>query len=77
MTKFYSINCRDAGVDCDFSTIGESLEEVVEHCADHARRLHGMMGFGMELSARMRSHVRVTEVAPVVEVRKDSRRPTP
>jgi predicted small metal-binding protein len=67
MTKFYSIACRDAGVDCDFSTIGESLEDVVEHCADHARQNHGMKGFGMDLAARMRSHIRVTEMPPVME----------
>jgi predicted small metal-binding protein len=73
MTKFYSITCRDAGVDCDFSTIGVSLEEVVEHCANHARQNHGMRGFGMDLAARMRSHIRVTEIAPVVEAPRPDR----
>jgi predicted small metal-binding protein len=61
MAKVYVINCRDAGVDCDFETRGATLEEVLERCADHGIQEHGMKGFGQELYARMRRCVKVIE----------------
>jgi len=63
MGKFYSISCRDAGVDCDFQAEGSSLEEVMQACADHGIREHNMKGFGPELYAKMRNCVRVVDDA--------------
>jgi predicted small metal-binding protein len=56
VTKYY-IDCREVGLECDFRTIGETVEQVVELCADHGRAEHGLRGFGPELYARMRPHI--------------------
>ena len=61
MAKVYLINCRDAGVNCDFQAQGSSLEEVMQICADHAIKEHNMMGFGPELYAKMRRCVTIQE----------------
>lgn len=61
MAKVYLINCRDAGVDCDFQARGSSREEVMQLCADHAIKEHNMMAFGPELYTKMRQCVKVLE----------------
>lgn len=62
MAKYYYIDCREVGYsDCDFCTDGQTIEEVVEHCAEHGRAEHGLRGFGNELYARMRVHIRVRD----------------
>jgi len=61
MAKVYVINCRDAGVDCDFEARGSSMEEVMEKCAEHGTQEHGMKGFGPELYTKMRRCVRTVE----------------
>ena len=37
--------CRDAGADCDFTAHAKTVEEVIEQCADHARKEHGLTAF--------------------------------
>lgn len=61
VAKVYLINCRDAGVDCDFEARGSSLEEVMQLCADHAIKEHNMMAFGPELYTKMRHCVKILE----------------
>ena len=61
MAKVYLINCRDAGVDCDFQARGSSLEEVMQLCAEHGIKEHNMMGFGPELYTKMRRCVKILE----------------
>jgi predicted small metal-binding protein len=61
MATVYLINCRDAGVDCDFQARGSSLDEVMQTCAEHAIEQHGMKGFGPELYVKMRRCVRTHE----------------
>jgi len=63
MAKMYAINCRDAGVDCDFEAKGADLDEVMQLCADHAIEKHGMKAFGPELYVKMRKCVRVVDDA--------------
>jgi len=36
------ISCRDVGVDCDFEAHGETVEDVLHQCGEHARTAHGM-----------------------------------
>jgi predicted small metal-binding protein len=61
MAKYY-IDCCDVGYqDCDFRTEADSVEQVVERCADHGREQHGLRGFGPELYSRMRPHIRLLE----------------
>ena len=61
MAKVYLINCRDAGVDCDFQTQGSSLDEVMQLCAEHAIQEHNMKAFGPELYTKMRRCVKILE----------------
>jgi predicted small metal-binding protein len=61
MAKVYLINCRDAGVDCDFEARGSSLEEVMQLCAEHGIQAHKMQGFGPELYTKMRRCVKTLE----------------
>ena len=63
MAKVYVINCRDAGVDCDFEARGSDLDEVMQLCADHGIAQHGMKAFGPELYMKMRKCVRVIDDA--------------
>lgn len=59
MTKRYYIDCREVGyLDCGFSTEAETVEQVIEQCADHGREHHGLKGFGVELYAQMRPHIK-------------------
>lgn len=53
--------CRDVGVDCDFTARGETIQEVIEKCTEHAVNEHGMKGFGPELYARMRAHIQTVQ----------------
>ncbi len=52
------INCRDVGVDCDFSARGETVEEVLQKCAEHGREAHGMEQIPPELEAKVRAAIR-------------------
>jgi predicted small metal-binding protein len=64
MAKVYYINCRDVGVDCEFRTRANSAEEVIEMCADHARKEHGMTSFPPEFYAKMRQCLTIVEEEP-------------
>ena len=37
-----TINCREAGFECDYVVKGQSEEEVMKNGADHAIREHDM-----------------------------------
>jgi predicted small metal-binding protein len=61
MSKYY-IDCREVGwQNCEFSTEADTIEQVVEQCADHARIHHNLKGFGAEVYAQMRPHIRRRE----------------
>jgi predicted small metal-binding protein len=48
------INCRDVGVDCDFQARGETEQEVMQRCQEHARTDHGMEEIPPELADKVR-----------------------
>ncbi len=52
------ISCRDLGVDCDFVVRGETEEELLEKCAVHANKDHGMKEIPQELVDRVREAIR-------------------
>ncbi len=52
------INCRDVGVDCDFEARGETEQEVLEQCAEHARSAHGMSEIPPEMLEKVRRSIR-------------------
>jgi predicted small metal-binding protein len=59
MTKV--ISCRDVGVDCDFVARGQTEQEILEQCAEHARTVHGMNELSPELAQKLRSGIREEE----------------
>ena len=52
------ISCRDVGVDCDFEARGETEQEVLQKCAEHAKNAHGMEGIPPELATKVRGAIR-------------------
>jgi predicted small metal-binding protein len=55
MTKV--ISCRDVGMDCDFEARGETEQEIMQKCAEHARSDHGMTEIPAELAAKVRAAI--------------------
>jgi len=53
-----SIRCRDIGVDCDFEARGETVDEILRECAEHARSAHGMSEIPPDLVAKVRGAIR-------------------
>jgi len=53
-----TVNCRDVGVDCDFVAHGETEQEVLQQCAEHARTAHGMSEIPAELATKVRAAIR-------------------
>jgi predicted small metal-binding protein len=39
---YKTINCREAGFECDYIVKGQTEEEVMKNGADHAIREHGL-----------------------------------
>ena len=51
------IRCRDVGVDCDFQARGETEQEVLDKCAEHAKRDHGMDEIPPDLAEKVRAAI--------------------
>ena len=49
------VSCREVGVDCDFVAKGETEQEVLQQCAEHARSAHGMTEIPPELAQKVRT----------------------
>lgn len=52
------ITCRDVGVDCDFQARGNTVEEVLQQCAEHASSAHGIQEIPPELIAKVQAAIR-------------------
>ncbi|MFB3916972.1 MAG: DUF1059 domain-containing protein [Terriglobales bacterium] len=57
------LRCRDVGVDCDFEARGESEQEILNQCTEHARSAHGMSAIPPELAAKVRAAIREEKAA--------------
>jgi predicted small metal-binding protein len=57
------IRCRDVGVDCDFEAHGETAEDVLNQCGEHARTAHGMSEIPPELLEKVKSAIHDEGVA--------------
>jgi predicted small metal-binding protein len=55
------LDCRETGTDCDFVAQGQTVEEILACCAEHAETTHGMISFPPDLWVRMRSRVRTVK----------------
>jgi len=52
------VTCRDVGVDCDFVARGETEQDVLEQCAEHGRKEHGMNELPADLAEKLRGAMR-------------------
>jgi predicted small metal-binding protein len=52
------VSCREVGVDCDFEARGETEQEVLQKCAEHAKSAHGMDEIPADLAAKVRASIR-------------------
>ena len=48
----------DVGVDCDFEAHGETVEDVLDQCAEHARTAHGMAEVPEALLQKLKAAIR-------------------
>ena len=56
MAKTYT--CRDVGVDCDWSTSGETEDEVMASIGEHAAQVHPTIELTPELMASVRGVIK-------------------
>jgi predicted small metal-binding protein len=52
------VRCRDVGVDCDFVARGETEQDVLQQCAEHGRKEHGMNELPADLAEKVRGGIR-------------------
>lgn len=57
------VKCRDVGVDCDFEARGQTEQEVMQACAEHARKEHGMKELPADLAAKVKAAMHKEKVA--------------
>jgi predicted small metal-binding protein len=51
------ISCRDVGMDCDFEAHGETEQEILQQCAEHARAEHGMTEIPPDVQAKVKAAI--------------------
>lgn len=52
------VSCREVGVDCDFVARGDNEQEILQRCAEHARKEHGMNEIPADLADKVRAAIR-------------------
>jgi predicted small metal-binding protein len=57
------LKCRDVGVDCDFVARGQTEQEVMRKCEEHARTEHDMDQIPAELAVKVKAAIRDEKVA--------------
>jgi predicted small metal-binding protein len=57
------VTCRDVGVDCDFVARGQTEQEVLKKCAEHARSEHGMTELPADLAVKVKAAIRDEKAA--------------
>lgn len=51
------VKCRDVGVDCDFVARGETADDVLRQCGEHARSAHGFSDVPPELIDKVKAAI--------------------
>jgi predicted small metal-binding protein len=51
------IRCRDVGVDCDFEAHGETVEDILNQCGEHAKTAHGMTEISDDLMEKVKAAI--------------------
>lgn len=57
------VRCRDVGVDCDFEARGDTVQEVIKKCEEHARSKHGIQELSANLTAKVKAAIREEKAA--------------
>ena len=52
------VSCRDVGLDCDFVARGETEQDILQQCTEHARKDHGMTEIPAELADKVLGAIR-------------------
>ena len=53
-----TISCRDVGVDCDFTAKADTLDELMQVTAKHAKEAHGFDSIPPELMPVVQAAIR-------------------
>jgi predicted small metal-binding protein len=53
-----SISCKDVGMDCDFTAKADTLEELMQAAAAHAKEAHGLDSIPAEMMPAVQAAVR-------------------
>jgi len=53
-----TISCRDVGVDCDFMAKADTLDELMQMTAKHAKEAHGFDSIPPELVPVVQAAIR-------------------
>ena len=53
-----TISCRDVGVDCDFTAKADTLDELMQVTAQHAKEAHGFDAIPPELMPIVHAAIR-------------------
>jgi predicted small metal-binding protein len=52
------VNCKDAGVECDFVMRGETKRDILRQAADYARTAYSMTEIPPEVAQKLRGAIR-------------------
>jgi predicted small metal-binding protein len=53
-----TISCRDVGVDCDFTAKADTLDELMQVTAKHAKEVHGFDTIPPEMVPAVQAAIR-------------------
>jgi len=53
-----SISCKDVGMNCDFTAKADTMEELLQAAAAHAKEAHGLDSIPPELMPMVHAAVR-------------------
>jgi predicted small metal-binding protein len=52
------VSCKDVGQDCDFVARGETEQDILQQCTEHARTAHNMTEIPPEVAEKLRGAIR-------------------
>ena len=52
------LKCRDVGVDCDFETRGNTVDEILKQAAEHAKTCHTGTEITPALQVKIKAAIR-------------------
>lgn len=58
-----TINCKDVGMECDFTVEGKTEEELFRKAGEHAKEAHGLTEIPDDLKRKMRRFIREDKAA--------------